>query len=599
MLATTAWTVHFSSRDLPVCEVPPWALQITPLASESWLDEEGILDGAPYLLSPRYEYDTDLNGYFVWANQMEEPLNTQVNRARAVARHLNFLHLSRVGKNWRDATEEDHRAFHYWRRQHSAGPLVAGSTWNQEVSLVNQFYGWAKGRGLVSENPIPQRAIRDRPADAKKPAPRPRGEAELAMTPATLAHDGPGEQFEWLPARSFRRWRDVGVRGYTASGLPRPRFRGRWVSRNCAYCDLMVRTGMRTSEQSTVTIWEMPLGDGQAGYRRFWLPAAIAKGGSARWVYVPAGVRRDLTDYAEFDRSLVVQEAQANRRYGRIRRPLVVADPARPHLAVRTGGATRGQSVDVRLLKPAERYRLLVDTEDGLEPALFWLGESGMPITVSTWETCSPTPTSGARRRASPRGLTPTCCVTHLLSSLLNSCSAGTSRRSESSTRPSVCTTSGSSATRWTGSVAGWATSRRSPPPDICMHCRNWRWPHAWRWSPTPGRTRATPPWTRWAPARGRRRTWNLLAMSGEPPHRPRQHPPGPALPAAGTRLRGSAPGPQGRGIRTGRRLPGRGRPQPSLRRRQPADARLARAAGRSPGLALRPRRRLPNLEER
>ncbi|MFJ2598625.1 tyrosine-type recombinase/integrase [Streptomyces erythrochromogenes] len=386
MLATTAWTVHFSSRDLPACEVPSWALQITPLAWESWLDEEGILDGTPYLLSPRYECDTDLNGYFLRANQMEEPLNTQANRARAVARYLNFLHLSRGGKNWRDATEEDHRAFHYWRRQHSGGPMVAGSTWSQEVSLVNQFYGWAKGRGLVSENPIPQRAIRDRPADAKRPALRPSTEAEPAMTPATLAHDGPGEQFEWLPAPSFRRWRDVGVRGYTASGLPRPRFRGRWVSRNTAYVDLMVRTGMRISEQSTVTVWEVPLGDGQAGYRRFWLPAAIAKGGSARWVYVPAGVRRDLTDYAEFDRSLVVQEAQASKRYDRIRRPLVVADPARPDLAVRTGGATRGQAVDVRLLKRAERYRLLVDTEHGLEPAMFWLGESGMPITVSTWE---------------------------------------------------------------------------------------------------------------------------------------------------------------------------------------------------------------------
>ena len=337
------------------------------------------------MLSPRYEYDTDLNGYFHRVNQLEEPLNTQINRARALARHLNFLHKARGGRGWRDATEDDHRAFHFWRRQHAAGPLVEGSTWSQEVSLVNQFYGWAKGQGFVSAIPIPQRAARSLPAHAKNPPPKP-GSAELATAPATLAHDGPGEQFEWLPAPSFRRWRDVGVRGYTADGLPRPRFRGRWVSRNTVYVDKMVRTGMRISEQSLLTVVEMSLADRRAGYGRFWLPEAIAKGGSARWIYVPGGVRRDLREYAEFDRSLVVQEAQADGRYAKIRRPLVIADPEQPHLAVRTSGATRGEKVDIRKLKAAERYRLLMDTEAGLEPAMFWLGESGMPIAVSTWK---------------------------------------------------------------------------------------------------------------------------------------------------------------------------------------------------------------------
>jgi integrase len=148
----------------------------------------------------------------------------------------------------------------------------------------------------------------------------------------------------------------------------------------------MVRTGMRISEQSLLTVFEMALADRGAGYRRFWLPEAIAKGGSSRWVYVPGGVRRDLREYAEFDRSLVVQEAQADGRYEKIRRPLVIADPTQPHLAVRTSGATRGEQVDIRKLKAPERYRLLADTEAGLEPAMFWLGESGMPIAVSTWK---------------------------------------------------------------------------------------------------------------------------------------------------------------------------------------------------------------------
>ncbi|GAA2788233.1 hypothetical protein GCM10010470_23490 [Saccharopolyspora taberi] len=35
-------------------------------------------------------------------------------------------------------------------------------------------------------------------------------------------------------------------------------FRGRWAGRNAAFCDLMVRTGMRLTEQASLTIFELP-----------------------------------------------------------------------------------------------------------------------------------------------------------------------------------------------------------------------------------------------------------------------------------------------------------------------------------------------------
>ncbi len=43
----------------------------------------------------------------------------------------------------------------------------------------------------------------------------------------------------------------------------------------------MVRTGVRPSEQAHVLESEIPTGPGPTGYSRFWLPAAIAEGGSA------------------------------------------------------------------------------------------------------------------------------------------------------------------------------------------------------------------------------------------------------------------------------------------------------------------------------
>ncbi|GAA3949861.1 hypothetical protein Aau02nite_36770 [Amorphoplanes auranticolor] len=82
---------------------------------------------------------------------------------------------------------------------------------------------------------------------------------------------------QWLPPEAYRRWRDVGVRGFISEGLPGAGFRGRWARRNSAFCDLMVRTGLRLSEQAALTVFDVPLGRGAGGYQRFWLAEAVAK----------------------------------------------------------------------------------------------------------------------------------------------------------------------------------------------------------------------------------------------------------------------------------------------------------------------------------
>ncbi|MFD0008245.1 integrase [Streptomyces sp. NPDC127178] len=334
---------------------------------------------------------------------MEGPLNSQINRALAICRKLNFLHQSRGGKEWRDATESDHTAYHYWRRRDPRGPRVDGDTWSQEVSHLQQFYVYAKRKLWVPEVPIPQRPRRDGKHEAAKGRRRrkPDSAAETETVPATYAHDEGGQVIEWLPAPSYRRWRDVGVLGYDRDGLPRDNFRGRWAPRNGAFTDSTVRTGLRLEEQASRLITEVPTGPGPAGYSKSWLPAAIAKRNSARWVYEPASVRRDLTAYAAEDRRWVIEEARDTGRYRRIRRPIVISDPQKPHLAQYTSGINRGEKVDVRLLDPRERRRLLIDTEDGLEPAMFWLGESGMPLSLSTWKDVF----TDANRRCEEQGL--------------------------------------------------------------------------------------------------------------------------------------------------------------------------------------------------
>jgi len=214
----SAWTVHYSTRDVAEPEdVPAW-LRGAPHAVQAFLDEKGVPDGLPFLLSPRFEYDIDLNSYFHRPVLLDAPWNTNANRARALAGFLTFLERSRGGRSWRDAVEDDHLAYHQWRRRDEEGPRVAGATWSQEVSHVNQFYAWAVTRKLAGAVPIPQRPRRPAPPGTSF-APLYGGE----MVPATYAHDEGGERIVRLPRGPQRRRRAARRR----RGRPRPRLRRR------------------------------------------------------------------------------------------------------------------------------------------------------------------------------------------------------------------------------------------------------------------------------------------------------------------------------------------------------------------------------------
>ncbi|WP_053803962.1 site-specific integrase [Streptomyces rimosus] len=182
------------------------------------------------MVSPVFEYDVALNRFFQLPGIRVLALNTQFGHARDRAAFLTFLWVARRQKGWRDTVEEDHLAYLTWRRRDDDGPRVAGATWNREVVGVDAFYRWAVRAGHVGTSPIPQVARRSRVGSqlARRTADEQR--------PATYARGTGGERIEWLPPVEYRLWRDVGVRGFDATGLPRPGFRGRWAARNAAFC---------------------------------------------------------------------------------------------------------------------------------------------------------------------------------------------------------------------------------------------------------------------------------------------------------------------------------------------------------------------------
>jgi site-specific recombinase XerD len=403
-MVETRWQVRFTLDELPVPVVP---LPFVEQASSGWDEWRAVSDvpvGTPFLVSPDFRYDVVLNGYFTSALMVGAAPKTREAHARDVAAFLSFLGSARSGRGWRDADESDHLAYLHWRRRDPAGPRVAGSTWDREVATVNQFYRWGVRSGHVGSNPIPQLTRRTGPREFDWSERR--GLDEL--WPATYSHDAVRERIEWLPPVTYRAWRDVGVRGFAAEGLPRPGFRGRWSARNSTFCDLMVRTGLRLSEQAGLTVFDVDFGGELSGYQRFWLSGAVAKGRSARWIYVPRSVIAELDGYRALDRADVVARAQSSGVYERWHKPLVVEDPTVPVATIVGQGVT--SRVKVADLDFELRMRTLVQRPGGLEPAALWLGEGGQPLTRSMWKAMF----RDANRRCATAGLAVSCHA-HLL----------------------------------------------------------------------------------------------------------------------------------------------------------------------------------------
>jgi len=343
---------------------------------DAWLDERDVPAGTPFLISPALEYDIDLNRYFLAPVMAGAAQNTRLAAAGDLCRFLRFLAECRGGRSWRDAGEDDHAAYLHWRRFDPAGPRVAASTWNRELALVSGFFVWAVRRGLVARNPVAMRAGRNNRRRA-------RGEAEI---PAARARDAAADRVEWLTPEQYRLWRACGLRGYQAGGLPDSRFRGRWASRNALFADVMVRTGLRLAEQASLTVLEIPHGPAGQGYERFWLPGVVAKNESARWVYLPAALARKTGEYIAADRAGVIAAARARGAYDAIGDRLMIEDPGGGPRAVARRPGEGGAGMRLERLTPAERSRLLIRGPDGLEPAVLWLGEHGMPVSLSGWK---------------------------------------------------------------------------------------------------------------------------------------------------------------------------------------------------------------------
>ncbi|WP_187298480.1 site-specific integrase [Rhodococcus sp. BS-15] len=198
------------------------------------------------MLSPAFDYDTDLNDFFRTTAMVTMATTTQIGYARDLASFPNFVNHVDHERDWRDIEDSAHLSYLHWLRHDPDGPRVSGNTWNREVAAVNRFYRSADTAGHVRANPIPQTWRRPAPAHTGYAVSRQSDE----LRAANYGHDGGRDRIQWLPLADYRKWREVGIRGFDDSGIPREGFCGRWSGRNATYCDVMVRTGLRNNPHS-------------------------------------------------------------------------------------------------------------------------------------------------------------------------------------------------------------------------------------------------------------------------------------------------------------------------------------------------------------
>ena len=254
--------------------------------------------GRPFILAPDGTYDIDLNEFFLSVQMQFRSPHTLEAYARDLCGFLSFVSAYRSSTRaeiWRNVGRDDRRSYAFWRNESPEGPRVSGSTWNRGVAAVSQFYQWASEEGHVLQSPITTRA--GRPAYGRSRG----GPRSLESRP-----DAVRERIQWLDGPAYRRWRDVGIRGYSKDGLRDSTSRRSLAGRDAAFTDLMVRTGLRLTEQSSLLLTDLPRRD-EGTFVVGMLPNSIAKNGSGRKIYYPTRVLAQLEAYIRVeDRKSVV-----------------------------------------------------------------------------------------------------------------------------------------------------------------------------------------------------------------------------------------------------------------------------------------------------
>lgn len=332
--------------------------------------------GAPFILGPDGSFDVGLHRTLGDVRFLQLGASTRLNYADDLVAFLNFLWFSRGRKSWEHSDAEDREAYYRFRNLDPDGPLVAPSTWNREVASVSLFYQVAISRGLVEGTESWD------PLNLGGPLARPHWALALKQPYRPNGHP---EAFDFLAVDDYYSWRDVGLRGAPGVVASGRRYRGRQTTRNRLFADLLVRTGLRLREASSLLVTDLPKlhaeSDEVGTHAKCYLPVGIAKNQSARVFWVPLRLWDELRGYSKFGRKAAIARARSRGAYDAVK-PRFVADS----LLAKTVTDSLGRRHATKTLNPTERREVWLRTTEGFEPAWFWLTEKGFPMSAFGWQ---------------------------------------------------------------------------------------------------------------------------------------------------------------------------------------------------------------------
>jgi site-specific recombinase XerD len=335
---------------------------------------------APVILKGGAIYDVD-------ANRFLADLPTNGVRSRHSLRSYGYdimvwaRFLDVRGKTLWQATRADVDAYHRARRDDDAAHRISAASWNRAVAALDKLYRWAVDEGLVAQSPFAYRDVWRRLPSGGRAAVVTRNQAyERAAKRADV---------KFVTIEDYRCFRDVGLRGLATDGAERPGARDRNGARNALFADLLIATGLRLEEASSLLAFEVAeairvsaSGERQVAFR---LPAALTKGDKGRTIRIPASLLARLRSYLEVERSMAVEKFKARGKATRMFASLhCTFNGGKIEVATDIGLAP----LRLDVITPDERRRLLIGSADGtsVEPAALWLSEIGLPIAPNSWE---------------------------------------------------------------------------------------------------------------------------------------------------------------------------------------------------------------------
>ncbi|QQP89458.1 tyrosine-type recombinase/integrase [Skermanella rosea] len=260
-----------------------WQTQLRPIALRT-LDARGIDDRVPFILDDRLSCDETLSGVMLELSSLIAGRTTMESYARHAFRFLRYLQ-----RRSKTLSELDNTTLSDYKRYRLKTDGIEERSWNAEAAALKRFFDACVLREILPRNPV------NMPLFA------------WAIRSAAAAP----ERAKFITLAQFKKFRDEGLA------------RGRYGSRNIAYADLLLTTGLRLDEGNGFRDSDipkpaaaMPPSTGKGFNHR--VRPEVAKGSKGRKVRISPKCENSLLFYRDL---LRVDQVARGKRVGLYDRP--------------------------------------------------------------------------------------------------------------------------------------------------------------------------------------------------------------------------------------------------------------------------------------